>query len=216
MTRHRLRPADRPGVVGTVEGWWRRLTARLPLSRETRLDVGLVLLLAVGITVTARHSLGDDLGAEDLLPGLVALAPTVARRSRPVAVTLAVAALVVAENVVLGPLQGVGGYAAAVLAAFTVAAHCRLRTALGALVVLLASLGAAHLADPTGSLADLDEVLGLTAGFWAAGRVVRSRQDLVDQLSQQAGERYRRRSAEARAAAAEDGRRSAREVHATL
>ncbi|MGH9261876.1 MAG: sensor histidine kinase, partial [Acidimicrobiales bacterium] len=60
---------------------------------------------------------------------------------------------------------------------------------------------------------DLGFIGALVGGFWVVGRVVWSRQRLVEQLSTQAVELKRRRSAEARAVAAEERARIARDVH---
>ena len=60
---------------------------------------------------------------------------------------------------------------------------------------------------------DLDFVVVLISGVWIAGRVVWSRQLLVQQLAEQAEELRRARDVEARALVAEQRARIARDVH---
>ena len=59
----------------------------------------------------------------------------------------------------------------------------------------------------------LSFIATLNVGAWVAGRIVWSRQQMVDQLSAQAVELERGRAAEARLAAAEERARIARELH---
>jgi signal transduction histidine kinase len=67
--------------------------------------------------------------------------------------------------------------------------------------------------EGVGLFEDITFISGLIGGVWLVGRVVWSRQRLVDRLTAQAEELERGRAAEARAAAAEERARIARDVH---
>jgi signal transduction histidine kinase len=88
-----------------------------------------------------------------------------------------------------------------------------LRPALLGLLLVVPVMVFSNWREGLNPLDDIEFVVALVGGFWVAGRVVWSRQQLVEQLSAQAVELERGRAAEARAVAAEERARIAREVH---
>jgi signal transduction histidine kinase len=187
------------------------------LSRADKADIALTLLLGVLSVVEAfRRTVDGSPHWQVAVVGLATVLPLAVRRRHPFGVTVVVLALIVAQTALLGSLQGVGGCFALLVAAFTAASYCALRGAVTALVATLLVLVLTHWLDPAGVLGDFDEVVVLALGGWAAGRAVWSRQELVEQLAQQALELDRRRTAEARIAAVEGDRRTARELHEVI
>jgi signal transduction histidine kinase len=81
------------------------------------------------------------------------------------------------------------------------------------LLLFVPVMAFANWRDNGNPLEDLEFIVALVGGFWVAGRVVWSRQQLVTQLEAQAAEVERGRAAEARAVAGEERARIARDLH---
>lgn len=104
-----------------------------------------------------------------------------------------------------------------ILASYSVAAHGALRTALTGAAVVAGVMTTMAIVDPPGSdplaVEDLFFILGFNGTAWAAGRLVRSRQEQAD-LAQSRAEIVERSADErARLAAEEERVRIARELH---
>jgi signal transduction histidine kinase len=110
----------------------------------------------------------------------------------------------------------VGVFFALLVSIYTLAAHCPLRQALAGLLLVVPVMAFSNWRQGLNPVEDLDFIVALVVGFWAVGRVVRSRQRMVEQLSAQAEELERRRGAEARALVAEQRARIAGDLHDVL
>ena len=97
--------------------------------------------------------------------------------------------------------------------AYTVAARTPLRTAVACLLLFVPVMAYSEWQSTGNPFDDLDFIVVLISGFWIAGRVVWSRQQLVQQLADQSEELRRARDVEARALVAEQRARIARDVH---
>jgi signal transduction histidine kinase len=195
--------------------WLARAYARL--RREDRVDAGLAVSLAVLATVETVSGNYDD-GPEGavVVTGLLLTLPLALRRRFPVAVYAAALGMILAQAAVLGSAEGVGVFFALLVSIYTLAAHCPLRQALVGLALVVPVMALSNWRQGLSPVEDLDFIIALVVGFWAVGRVVRSRQRMVEQLSAQAEELERRRSAEARALVAEQRARIARDLHDVL
>ncbi|MGH8827651.1 MAG: sensor histidine kinase, partial [Jiangellaceae bacterium] len=192
--------------------WWPKAVVRI--HREDWVDAGLALLMALATTVETLTGNYDD-GPQWLVvvTGLLLTLPLALRRRYPIGVYALVLAMIVVQAAVLGSVEGVGVFFGLLVSVYTLAAHRPLRPALIGLAVFVPVMmfaGWRAVGDP---FDDLGFIGALVGGFWVVGRVVWSRQRLVEQLSTQAVELKRRRSAEARAVAAEERARIARDVH---
>jgi signal transduction histidine kinase len=135
--------------------------------------------------------------------------PVAWRRRAPLAAT-AVVAVGFSVQTVAGQAEVLGGFVAAILITYAVAAHEDRRGALvGALLVVVGVVLSA-LYDPANrSFADTFGNLFLFAVVWTLGRAVRSRQRRVDVAERTAAEREE----QARTAVQDERTRIARELH---
>lgn len=134
---------------------------------------------------------------------LLMTVPLAWRRRFPLGVTSVVSAAILVQAVVeSGPHPPDSPFLAWIVTAYSVAVHADLRRALAGIAVLVATVDA--WAYRTGD--DLIFVPVILAGFWVAGRVVRSRNLLAAELERQ-------QEANARIAVAEERTRIARELH---
>jgi signal transduction histidine kinase len=140
---------------------------------------------------------------------LLITVPVAWRRAAPLAAT-AVVAVGFTLQTVAGPAEVVGGFVAAILITYAVAAHEDRRGALvGALLVTVGVVLSA-LYDPANrSFADTFGNLFLFAVVWALGRLVRARQERADVAERSAAEHEER----ARTAVRDERSRIARELH---
>jgi signal transduction histidine kinase len=190
----------------------RALAARL--RREDWVDLGLVALMAVVATVEGlSHTLGTAGRGEAIVWGLAEIAPLAVRRRFPVAVWLTILALVSAQAAVTGSNDGFGVFFGLLVGVYTVGAYTPRRTALVCLLLLVPVVMYTSWRSTGDPFDDTAFIVTLMSGFWTAGRVVWSRNQLVLRLAEQSEELRRGRDAEARAAAAEQRERIARDVH---
>ena len=87
------------------------------------------------------------------------------------------------------------------------------RTAVASLLLLVPVVAYTNWRSTGNVFEDTTFIVALVSGFWAAGRVVWSRNQLVLRLAEQSEDLRRGREAEARALAAEHRERIARDVH---
>jgi len=150
------------------------------------------------------------LGATTLLMTL----PLAWRRRRPLAVALFVAGVLVAQTAFAPtPHPPDTPFFAWVIIVYSVAAHTGARSAtIGAAALTAAVDGWASL-TPNGGGTDVVFITLICAGFFVAGRVVRSRHLLAEALRDRTLELEREREDRARLAVAEERARIARELH---
>ena len=192
----------------------RALAAAARLRREDRVDLGLAALSAVIVTVEGfSHLLGTDGQGAVVAWGLVEVAPLAVRRRFPLAVWLTILALVAAQAAVTGSNEGAGVFVGLLVGIYTVGAHTPRRTAVACLLLPVPVVGYASWRSTGNPFDDTAFIVTLMSGFWIAGRVVWSRNQLVLRLAEQSEELRRGRAAEARALAAEHRERIARDVH---
>ncbi|HEY8093775.1 MAG TPA: histidine kinase dimerization/phosphoacceptor domain-containing protein, partial [Acidimicrobiales bacterium] len=190
----------------------RALAARL--RREDWVDLALVGIFAVVVTVDGfSHTLGTTGQGATTAWGLAEIAPLTVRRRFPLAVWLTVLALVAAQAAVTGTNEGFGVFFAWLVGVYTVAAHTPRRTAVVSLLLLVPVVAYTNWRSTGSPFEDTAFIVTLLSGFWAAGRVVWSRNQLVLRLAEQSEDLRRGRAAEARALAAEHRERIARDVH---
>ena len=184
------------------------------LTREDLVDAAMALMLALVSTVETLAGNYDD-GPMGLVivTGLLFTLPLAVRRRYPVAVFAFVLLMIALVSLSSGSTEGVGIFAGLLVSTYTLAAHRPLRPALAGLLLFVPVIAFANWRASGDPFEDLAFIVALVGGFWAAGRVVWSRQQLVEQLKAQAVELARGRAAEARAVAAEERARIARDLH---
>ena len=141
------------------------------------------------------------------------MAPLAVRRRFPLGVWLTILALVTAQAAVTGTNEGAGVFFGLLVGTYTVGAHTPRRTAVASLLLMVPVVAYTNWRSTGHVFGDLAFIVTLMTGFWVAGRVVWSRDQLVVRLAEQSEELRRGRDAEARALAAEQRERIARDVH---
>jgi signal transduction histidine kinase len=190
----------------------RALAARL--RREDWVDLGLAAFIAVVVTAeTALHTLGTAGHGEAAAWGLAEIAPLAVRRRFPLAVWLTILTLVTAQAAVTGTNEGGGVFFSLLIGVYTVGGYTPRRTAVASLLLLVPVVAYTNWRSTGNLFDDTTFIVALMSGFWIAGRVVWSRNQLVLRLAEQSEDLRRGRDAEARAAAAEQRERIARDVH---
>jgi signal transduction histidine kinase len=183
------------------------------LRREDLVDLALALLLTALATVETLLGHYGDRVTSVLAVGVLVTLPLAVRRRYPLPAFLVVLLIIAADATFLGTNDGAGVFLGLLVGAYTLAAHAPLRLALAgpaAFVPVMAYAGWRTTGNP---FEDLDFIIILVGGLWIAGRVVWSRQQLVQQLASQSEELQRARDGEARALVAEQRARIARDVH---
>src|ERR671918_1333442 len=206
-----LLPSSVRCVPGQLRRRWSRVVDRL--TREDRVDAALAVLMALVSTIETLAGNFDD-GPTWLVvvTGLLITLPLAVRRRFPVGAFVFVLLVIVLESAMLGSTEGVGVFFGLLVSTYTLAAHRPLRPALAGLL-FVPVMAFASWRDSGDPFEDLAFIVALVGGFWVAGRVVWSRQQLVEQLEAQAADLERGRAAEARAVAAEERARIARDLH---
>jgi signal transduction histidine kinase len=148
-----------------------------------------------------------------VVTGLLSTLPLAVRRRYPVGVFVFVLLMIVLESALFGSNEGIGVFFGVLISTYTLAAHRPLRPAVAGLLLFVPVMAFANWRDNGNPLEDLEFIVALVGGFWVAGRVAWSRQQLVTQLEAQAAEVERGRAAEARAVAGEERARIARDLH---
>lgn len=204
-----------PSSVGCVPGrlrtHWSRVVGRL--TREDRVDAALAVFVALVTTAeTVAGNFDEGPMWRVIVTGLLLTLPLAVRRRFPMAVFVYVLLVIVLESVLLGSNEGLGVFFGLLVSTYTLAAHRPLRPALAVLLVVaaMAFVSWRYYGDP---FEDLVFIVALVGGFWVAGRIVWSRQQIVEQLKAQAAQLERGLAAEARAVAAEERARIARDLH---
>jgi signal transduction histidine kinase len=195
---------------------WQMLerATRHRLGRQDLVDTGLVLLM--GFVATLEIASGDyDDGSlgQALTWGWLVILPLAVRRRFPVAVWLTVLALTTLEATIYGSNQSVGLFFGLLVGCYTVAAYRPRRTAVLCFLLMVPVVAFSNWRSTGNPLDDLTFIVVLISGFWVAGRVVWSREELIRRLAEQAEQLQRGREAEARALVAEKRARIARDVH---
>jgi signal transduction histidine kinase len=184
------------------------------LGRRDLVDAGLVLL--IGVVATLESLSGNYDGpslAHALLWDWLMVLPLVVRRRFPVGVWSAVLVLIAAQATFPGTIDSVGTLFGLLVGCYTLAAYCTRRKAIAGLVALVPVMAYSNWRSTGNPFDDLVFLVVLVGGFWVAGRVVWSREQLVRRIAEQAEELERSRDAVARARVAEQRARIARDVH---
>ncbi|MCY4725256.1 sensor histidine kinase [Nocardioides sp. STR2] len=188
------------------------LPARLP--RRDLADLALAMGVAVvAVAETATGEFSDAPIGRSLLSDLLFTLPLVLRRRRPLATFLLILVGIDLQVLLVGTLDGVGLLASLLVASYSLGAHAPLGRALTGLAAFLPAIMYASWLDVGDPADDLGFISILVGGSWLAGRVVWSRNRLVEQVAEQARELRRSRDAEARAREAEHRARVGRDVH---
>lgn len=148
-----------------------------------------------------------------LLLDLAVTLPLAFRRRHPLATFLVILAVIDLRALLLGDLEGAGVFLGLLIGGYSLGAYAPLRQALTGLAVFVPAMMYASWLDIGDPLDDLEFMVTLVGGFWLAGRIVWSRNRLVDQLAEQSQELRRSREAEAEARAAEQRAHIGRDVH---
>src|SRR6266540_247468 len=187
----------------------RGMVARHPLASDTLVAVALAAFVQQDIWGSRDYFTASK--AIYVPAALLMTLPLAFRRRAPFAVAVVVMGALVFEALAIGsaptPDSQLVGW---LLAIYSVAAHCgRVAAAAGGVVSLAAGLVWIGFDDFLFPLV----VFG---GAWVAGRLVRQRQLYADAVEQRLAALEREREANARAGAAEERARIARELHDLL
>jgi signal transduction histidine kinase len=140
--------------------------------------------------------------------------PLAWRRRAPLRVVAVVAAALVAQALVAEPAIAFGEFLAVMLASYSVAAHApRSQAAVGA-VLALAAVGI-HTMSSDEPVGPFEWIYGVVyfGGAFALGRIVRARASNTERLAERASRLEREQEELARAAAAAERARIARDLH---
>ena len=182
---------------------WRWLGAPVGTRDISRADVGLgILLSALGLLVVSSNT--EAHAAAIALMPLTTL-PVIVRRRWPLAAAGAATGGIVVSVLATGSMVRCG---AALPAAFFIAyangLRQDLRPAIAGIVVVLGNVAVQAFNDPNLGRPPLVVLGPLTLGFWASGRLVRSRQVMTAALRLKTRELRQQREATAALAVAND------------
>ncbi|WP_167880642.1 sensor histidine kinase [Nocardioides guangzhouensis] len=186
------------------------------LRREDLVDLALVavmLALTAGETLSGNYDREDAQVGEVLFWGVVVILPLTVRRRFPVAVWFASLGLLVLQSALMGSSEGTAVFFVLLVGGYTVAAYRPRRTAVLCLVALVPVTMYVSWRSTGNPFDDVEFIAFLVGGFFVAGRIVWSRNRLVERLAAQSEELRRSQAAEARAVAAVQRERIARDVH---
>jgi signal transduction histidine kinase len=188
---------------------------RFSLNRHG--DVALAVALTVLTQVEVWTTKASWLEASRLPISVTTLVMTIAlvwRRRAPLVVALVIAgAIVVQVAVAPTPHPPSAPFVVWMIAAYSVAAHSDRRPAVAGGLALIAAIDIWASFTPEHGGTDLVFLSVIFAGFWIAGRVVRSRNLLTATLAERTRELEAEREERARLAVAEERSRIARELH---
>jgi signal transduction histidine kinase len=184
------------------------------LDHRDLVDISLVIAMG-SVATLASLSGNSESGAvgEVLVWDWLLVLPLGVRRRFPVAVWTVVLVLMTVQATVMSSVDSIGIFFGMLVGCYTVAAYRPRRTALACLAAFVPVMAYSSWQSTGNPFDDLVFVVALVGGFWVAGRVVWSREQLVRRLAEQAEELQRGREAEARARVAEQRARIARDVH---
>ncbi len=169
---------------------WAQLELWVPAARSTSLEAPLAAAVPLSFAMTA---------------------PLLARRRAPLPVAVGVAAVFAVQTLLWKAPDHAPHVAALLVAVYSLAALTRLRIAASGLVVVL-GLVLTDLGQP----GDATFIVLLLAAPWIGGRLVRARQELVQQLRARTAELEQERARSAELAATAERLRIARELHDVL
>ena len=191
------------------------MRSRLPdRRRQDVADLALAALIAgLAVTETMIWTNGTYPFGRALLLDLAVTLPLALRRRHPLATFLVILLVIDLRALVLSDLDGAGVFLGLLIGGYSLGAYAPLRRALTGMAVFVPAMMYASWLDIGDPLDDLDFMVTLVGGFWLAGRIVWSRNRLVDRLAEQSQELRRSREAEAQARAAEQRAHIGRDVH---
>ena len=193
--------------------WSSRLVRRIRRLPPWAVDSLLVLALALPSTGGAFEGPEGELREPAwLVIPLLALAvlPLAARRYRPVAVLAITLAAAVALDLLAGTFQMQG----AVVALYTVAAHCDRKTAIRAGIATAGAVALTIVGEPVGdAVLQVVATYAIFAAAWTLGDNMRTRRAYLRGVEERADRLERERVENVRRATAEEQARIARELH---
>jgi signal transduction histidine kinase len=188
--------------------------SRQRLGRQDLTDLAVaVVIAAVATAETMTGTYGGTSFGTALVLDLAVTLPLAMRRRFPLATFLVILAVIDLRALVLGNLEGAGVFFGLLVGAYSLGAHASLARAIAGMVVFVPAMMVASWLDTGDPFDDVAFIVTLMGGFWLVGRIVWSRNRLLDRLTEQTGELRRSREAEARARAAEQRARIGRDVH---
>ncbi|MFD9301132.1 sensor histidine kinase [Streptomyces sp. NPDC060048] len=196
---------------------WGELAARIRRAGPRRQDLGLTLLVQLGVTmpfVVPRPADAPPADWPSYAMTTLGVLPLVWRRRAPVAVLVAILVAGGAYKLALdGPGQPLPY--AGLIAFYTVALLCsaRVRLTVGALTVLTVTLSVGW---NTGTARELLFTLFVSGAAYALGRLQHTRQAYLTAVEDRAAQLERANRIEAEQAAARERARIAREMHDIL
>ncbi len=210
-----------------VRGAARRLTVRglrfLVMGTAGGLGVPDILaaaaLTAVVIAVGAGllHTSGPHVDAGAAAGAVAMTAPVAWRRPAPLAVAAVLAAAALLNGLVFGPLVRCGvALPALFLVAFAVGARCERKPSATGLTLCVAALIAEGLYDPHIGLPGLTFIVPVLVAFFAAGRLVRARNETAATLRLSSVKLRRQREQTARLAVIADRAQISTDLERTL
>ena len=175
--------------------------------------LGLVLAFATQAELWLQADRVEGSSALQAAAFAVATLAVAWRRRSPLLVVTVVFAALSVQTMFAGDAPIVGGFIAAIIAVYSVAAHAAGRNAaIGAAIVALAL--AATLVDPDErALADIAANYLIFAVIWALGWALRGRRRRAEELEERGALLERQREAKTREAVAAERARIARELH---
>ena len=178
------------------------------MPRRIDLLIGLLLTVATQVELWTVERVSEPFWLQ-VVSFLLITAPIAWRRRAPLAAT-AVVAVGFSLQTVAGQAEVLGGFIAAIVITYAVAAHEPRRRALIGAVLVTVGIVLSALYDPANrTFADTFGNFFLFAVIWTLGRLVRSRQRRADVAELTAQEREE----QARAAVRDERARIARELH---
>jgi signal transduction histidine kinase len=188
----------------------RGMIGHMPLTweRPARRDIAIALvasMLGVLLMVSNVNDSKIDAPAASVPAFVLFTIPLLWRRSAPLAAAAAALVALLIHVAAFGTLTRCGvAFPVAFLLAFTAGVQLERRESLMVLGVIFGIVVAMMASDSSVDLRALPFFAPLTAGVWGIGRVVRSRQRMVDELQEQTAELRSARDERARLEVATD------------
>ena len=156
------------------------------LDRRDLVDAGLAVLMGTVASVEIAAGNNEGSPGHAIVWAWLVILPLAVRRRFPVVVWVTVLALTVMEAAIFGSNDSIGLFFGLLVGCYTVAAYRPRRTAAGCLLLLVPVVAYSSWLSAGDPLDDLVFIVALVGGFWVAGRVVWSREQLVRRLADQA------------------------------
>jgi hypothetical protein len=155
------------------------------LRRQDLVDLALaVLIAALSMAETSTGTYGHDNTGLVLLFDAAVTLPLALRRRCPLLTFVTVVAAIVLQALLLGDLDGAGVFLGLLVGGYSLGAHAPVQRALPGIVLFVPAIMTASWLNDGDPFEDLVFIVTLVGGFWVAGRVVWSRNRLVERLAE--------------------------------